>query len=130
MEIKMKSDLQKLCEDKKISIRCEYGMAPLNENFPDSHGYKVVLRYQGRQLTTNFYMGSAHTKEPTAADVLYCLCSDAMSGRDSFEDFCSNLGCNDDSIKALNTWKQCQKMAAKLPRFLGEEYNTFVQAEH
>ena len=63
--------------------------------FPDgpsraqANGWKVTLRYQGRCLTVPFWTGVA-LSEPTAADVLECLASDATSADESFDNLCAD----------------------------------------
>ena len=39
---------------------------------------------------------------------------DAAVADETFSDWCSNYGYSDDSIKALNTYKQCTEIAAAL----------------
>lgn len=58
---------------------------------------------------------------PTQASVLYCLLSDANCGDDTFDDFCSNLGYDTDSRKALETYLVCQETNAKLNKFFSRE---------
>ena len=72
-------------------------------------------------MTVYFTMGSAHTAEPTAAEVLDCLASDAASvvnARD-FTDWASDLGYDTDSRKAEQTYQACVKSTADLRRLLG-----------
>ena len=99
-------------------------MADENPNGPDwtdATHYKVVLRCEGRQLTTYFSMGYAHTNEPSAADVLDCLASDSSAMGESFEDWCRDLGESPDSRKAERTYNICRKQAEGLKRLLGKE---------
>lgn len=44
---------------------------------------------------------------PTSASVLYSLLSDSQACDMSFNDWCSDFGCNADSIKALSTYQAC-----------------------
>jgi len=90
----------------------------------------VRLRFQGRSITTPFFMGSAHCSEPTAADVLSSLVLDTQCGEESFEDFCADLGYDPDSRKAERIWAQCHKIAPKVRRFLGDSFDAIAQAEH
>src|ERR1051325_8456409 len=61
--------------------------------------YKVTFRRGRRQFTTYFSMGAAHTKEPTAAEVLDCLASDVSGFQNagSFESWCDEYGYDHDS---------------------------------
>lgn len=76
---------------------------------------------------TDYYTGlglrSKHAKfidakpqAPRAADVLYSLLSDATAEQQSFSDWCSDLGKDTDSIKALNTYSQCCEASKNLYR--------------
>lgn len=129
----MTSELQRLCDRKGVRIASQYGGVEIPEDHPsDMHPYKVTLRYQGRRLTVPFFMGSAHTSEPTAADVLSCLCSDAagIENAASFDDWCAEYGYDTDSRKAERTYKACEAIATKVRRLLGEDFDTFARAEH
>ena len=49
--------------------------------------WKCVFRHAGKQWTVRFHMGSAHTKPPTAYDVLYCVvCDWSIDQNDDYED--------------------------------------------
>ena len=56
--------------------------------------------------------GWAHP--PSKEEVLECLYSDADCGNDTFSDFCSNLGYDKDSRKALEIYLACQETALKI----------------
>jgi hypothetical protein len=51
---------------------------------------------------------------PHVTDVLYSLVSDAQAEHMSFSDWCSDFGYDDDSIKALNIYRECGESAKKL----------------
>lgn len=91
--------------------------------------YKCTLRVGRKQMTTYFSQGCAHTSEPTVADVLNCLASDAscvscVRGGQlqtvDFEDFARDLGYDEDSRKAERTYRQTIKQTEKLISLLGE----------
>ena len=44
---------------------------------------------------------------PSLLEVCYSLAMDAQAGRESFEDFCSSFGYDEDSRKAEMTWRAC-----------------------
>lgn len=52
--------------------------------------------------------------KPTNADILHSLTMDASAADENFSDWCANYGYSDNSIKALNTYKQCLEIAAAL----------------
>ena len=58
--------------------------------------------------------GTEYAVMPSAASVLYCLMSDANLATDTFEDFCSDLGYDTDSRKALDCYLKCQENGTKL----------------
>ena len=92
----------------------------------DAHPYTVTLRYKGRRMTVNFWCGSGWTREPNAADVLECVISDSVSfsddGGGSFEEWCSDLGMDTGSRKAERTYRQCERQAEALKRFLLDDF--------
>ena len=52
--------------------------------------------------------------KPTKTDILHSLIMDAAAADENFSDWCANYGYSDDSLKALNTFKQCQEIATAL----------------
>jgi hypothetical protein len=129
----MTSELEKLCEKRRVKISSKYGGAKVPEGWtPGTHPWLVTLRYRGRSLTTPFFQGPAIEHEPTPADVLYCLLADVSGFENarSFEDWCGDYGYDTDSRKAEKTWKAIEKQVPKLRRLLGDDFDAFVGAEH
>jgi hypothetical protein len=129
------SALERLCKELKIECEARYGEVEVSDGWSaGTHPYKVTLRMRDRdgrrRLTVPFFMGSANTREPTAADVLNCLVSDARAGEMTFEEFCSDFGYDVDSRKAEKTWKACSANAPRVRRFLGEHFEAVEGAEH
>ena len=52
--------------------------------------------------------------KPSNADILHSLTMDAGAADENFSDWCANFGYSDDSLKALNTYKQCLEIATAL----------------
>ena len=128
----MTSQLERLCDKLGVTVETLDCIA-VPDHWPQgTWGINVRLRYKRRQLTTPFYLGPAHTSEPSAGDVLSCLISDANTAEcsDTFEGFCDDFGLDHDSRKAEHTWKLVQRLAPKVRRFLGDDWDTFVDAEH
>lgn len=69
-----------------------------------------------------FSQGSAHTEDPTLADVLDCLASDA-SGYDgqTFENWASDYGYDTDSRKAEKTFRAIKRQSEQLRRTIGQD---------
>lgn len=131
-----RSELDRLCSSLGVRAETTYGNDELDasDGYDDwrrtAHPWTVTLRYGRRRLTVPFWTGSAHTEDPTAADVLACLVSDARAGEQSFEEFCADFGYDSDSRQAHNTWKACSKLAPRVRRLLGDDFERFARAEH
>lgn len=76
--------------------------------------WQVKLVYFGKEFVTDFYMGSGlvdemgRPKKPTKEDILFAMIMDDVSDLD-FNNFCSELGYNNDSIKALKVYEACKR---------------------
>jgi hypothetical protein len=116
----------------KIKATCKYGVKaspPPFMNTDNMDPWTVTLLSWRRRLTVPFYMGMGHNgKEPTAADVMHYLCSDAagFDNASGFEDWCSEYGYETDSRKAEATYRQIERQAKRLRQFLGDEYEALV----
>jgi hypothetical protein len=84
--------------------------------------WRVVLRKDGRQLTIPFSQGSAHTKPPTAADVLDAIASDIAGVRNAQDlaDYMAEYGM-DDHNEARRMWQIVERQDEKLQRFLADD---------
>jgi len=61
---------------------------------------------------------------PEIDQVLECLFSDSQAGSESFNDFCDNFGYSNDSLKALDTYRECMDINKKLRLALGNDFNS------
>ena len=110
---------------RKHNIRIECEWADRNPNMDDdkwqAYHYKVTMKIDRRQMTTYYSMGIAHTKEPTAEDVLDCLASDVAGwiNSRSFDDWCGEYGYDTDSRKAYRIYEIVGKQKDQLQKFLG-----------
>lgn len=71
-------------------------------------------------------------KWPEEKLLLYSVVNDATYAynNDTFEDFCSNYGYSDDSIKALKLYESCKDMKEKLLYVFGEKlFTRFIECE-
>jgi hypothetical protein len=119
--------MQNICS--KVKIEFSINNNPTNEWFKDSTAWNVTLFYKNRKLTTPFYTG-ASIKEPTAADVLHCLISDAQSVgfSNGFEDWATSLGYDPDSRKAEKIYNDCVASSTKVRKLLGKDFDAFAKA--
>lgn len=85
------------------------------EDTEERNIYKFTFRRYGKEKVDVLFGDSINNtyenKEPSLYDILTCVGSDLslyMNSR-NFEDFCSELGYDSDSIKALKTYNQLKK---------------------
>lgn len=92
--------------------------------------YKITLRNKQGSYTFKFgqsIKGSELNEVPTAYDVLACLTKYDVG---TFEDFCSNYGCDTDSIKAERTYKAvCREYKAVCRLFTTEQIEMLQEIE-
>lgn len=144
--------LDALCRDLKLT--CSAALlgyepdtsTPKDKRWPHFE-WRVKLAIGDRWHLTEYKTGTGHINKrpphysesewladrraptvPTAAAVLASLLSDAQCAADTFEDFCSNLGYDTDSRKALETYLACQATGTAMRRFLGEHYQAVCDA--
>lgn len=58
-------------------------------------------------------------KEYDVLNAFYCFVSDALSGLESFDNFCGEFGYDTDSRKAEKIYKACKRAYAKFERVSG-----------
>ena len=59
---------------------------------------------------------------PQKDHVMHTLFSDSRAADQSFDDFCSDYGYSNDSLKALDIYRACAEIRQKLRRALDKEY--------
>lgn len=80
--------------------------------------FNCTIKRNGKQYNFNFGQSIQQgDNEPTMYDILTCL--EKYESRD-FEDFCSNYGYDNDSIKALNTYKAVCREFKAVNRLFGD----------
>jgi hypothetical protein len=102
----------------------------------EEHGnqYKITLSGEGRNPVTFDFWGSINDRkkgeDPTEYDILACVSGD-INCPDTFEDFCSEYGYDEDSRKAYATWDRCRNFAEKLQGFFceGEERDSLAEIQ-
>jgi hypothetical protein len=80
------------------------------------------------EAQAEWYNSPRNWNVPTSADIAYSLMSDAQSGSDTFEDFCSNLGYDTDSRKAFDTYLACQGALNGMRRLFREHFDAVLEA--
>lgn len=111
----------------EMEVTTDYGY--FGDDWPrGSHHYRVRFTRDGKGVfTTEFHQGSAHTKEPTAADVLSCLFGDAQSVLDfDFEEWIEEFGYADEPLRDLAKYRKmydaCEQTWRDLLRLSGYDY--------
>jgi hypothetical protein len=64
---------------------------------------------------------------PDLAGVIYSLIMDSQAAQESFSDFCDNYGYSNDSISALHTYQECDKIKNKLVKVFTREQVSYLQ---
>lgn len=107
---------------KNFKIKAEFRgdmVAPWNGNNYNYHKVIVKNAETGATTSFDFWASIARPELNRERDVLnafYCFVSDAVAGAGSFDDFCDEFGYNSDSIKALKTFRACEKSYNKFSR--------------
>jgi hypothetical protein len=95
---------------------------PNNPDWRDADHWKVVFACGRRRMTTYFSMGryGHNGAEPQASSVLSCLADDAASVQQSeFEEWAGDMGYEQDSRKAEEIYRACERCGVRLKKFLG-----------
>ena len=116
----------------RFGIRLRVGeasdKAPPWADGPHGYCHRITLSRDGRRLSFYFW-GSINDanlgKRPTAYDVLACIGSDLRT----FEEFCGEYGYDEDSRKALDTFKRVRKFADRLAAFFATDKEREALAE-
>ena len=85
-------------------------------------------------IVFTYHTGLGHRKNgkvqrPKLESVLECLLADAGYANELFKDFCSDLGYDPDSRKALKTYLACQETEIKLRSLFGYGYQDQLREE-
>lgn len=72
--------------------------------------------------------GQRKPKKPSVADVLYALFMDASASDYNFSDWCDEYGYSDDSIKALNVYKDCLDTATALRKYFSPDQRLAIHS--
>ena len=117
----------------RFPVKMDTTLVDSNPNMTDmpsgSTHWRCVLRLQAKRMTVYYSMGPAHCGEPTLANVLGALASDAISWENapSFEEWASEFGYDTDSRKAERTYKAVEKQTEALARLLPPDaYNQLL----
>jgi hypothetical protein len=83
------------------------------------NNHKVTIKHNGKRLSFDFWgsiMNPEIANDQENVFALYCFLSDAVSGKQSFEDFCSEFGYDEDSRSVERIRKECEKSLKKFEK--------------
>ncbi len=84
---------------------------------PEDDGFTARTSFKFYQSIANSHWnGFNDIKEPTAYEVLACICKDDPG---TFENFCDEYGYDNDSIKDRKVWRACVNEWKKVELFFG-----------
>ena len=134
--------IKQFIKENNLTMKSEY--ADSNPNMKDSNnmnhskvtikrkfklnGNHLDTRYGFKQMTLYYSQGYGIQGEPTLESVLNCLISDSTCG-ETFQEFCDNLGYDNDSRKAEKTFNTILKQTSKLKKLLDNNFNDFASCE-
>ena len=92
-----------------------------NAKFPRS-GFTLRISSPDGEMETEFTCGDQSLVDgnPDPLTVLQCMVLDTDCGNMPFEEFCSDLGYDSDSRKALALWDQCHEQGEKFRCVAGD----------
>ena len=93
--------------------------------------FRCFIKRKGCRVGCTYSMGSALENDPKLEEFMHSVTLDARCVEGlSFQDYCNEMGENNDSIKAYRVYLACKKMAEKLRVLLGQTaYNELLQIE-
>ena len=106
----------------KNGIKLKINSSKYGKHFPEDkesrYIFNCTLIRNRKKYTFNFGQSiAARNETPTMYDILTCL---EKYENANFEDFCDNYGYNNDSIKALKTYKAVSKEYKNVFRLFGD----------
>lgn len=114
-------NIQEFVEQHNIKMDVTY-LSERTDGFmwDNANHYTCVF---SNELIVQYSMGYGITGPPTAAVVLDSLAANAvlLENEGTFEDWCTALGLNDDSIKEKRSYDLAVTQSSELVNYLGQE---------
>ncbi len=119
--------IQEFIISNNMKMTYEYADSnPSMKDWSNADHYKIVLRFQRKRLTLYYSQGYGIGHDPRVEDVLECLHSDYSYRETSFEEYCSELGENPNSIGALKRFKAVQRQTIAFSRLMGDKMESLA----
>ena len=77
---------------------------------------RIPCIYGRPDYDTRKHLAATDPEPPYLTKVMHCLVSDANCAYGDFEEFCSDLDCDSDSIKTLEMYNACRKTRRELQK--------------
>ena len=107
----------------KISAEFDGLKVAIWDEYNDRHSKVTIKNLEnGKRTSFDFWGSIKNPRLESDYDLLnafYCFVSDAISGLESFENFCGEFGYDTDSRKAEKTYKLCKRAYVKFNRVSG-----------
>lgn len=122
------SPMERFIEENRLTMTWKAVDSNPSMTDREMNHYKVKISGAGAPFPLHYSKGLGHVKNgrpipPTLEEVLDCLASDAATVENTgvFEDWCAELGYDQDSRKAEKSFRESQDQAARLKKLLGED---------
>lgn len=104
---------------------------PNMDGSADMDHWRVTLRHGSRRYTLTFSKGRGHNgAPPSVSEVLECVQSDATYPDMSFEEWCRELGYDEDSRRAERTYNAVVKQTERARALIGDDlWTDFLDAQ-
>ena len=112
---------------KEFEIKATYKgdkKATWSDNNFNNHMVKITNTDTKMSTSFEFWasiMNPEIIKESEVLEAFSCFISDAMSGENDYNEFCSEFGYEEDSRQARSTWRACQRANNKLKRIYDKD---------
>jgi hypothetical protein len=123
-------DARQYCTDNRVVLTIVEDYGIVEDNGWEHHEYEVNLKnpVTGVTITSPWGHGLAISNFE-AEDVLDAAMRDADVAGGTFDEFCDNLGYDNDSIRALRIFERCQEIRSDVIKLVGGQsaYDTLTQ---
>lgn len=123
-----------------LPVKITYVGEAVRENNWQCDQWRITFENKLGAWNTDYFTGlglrhkpkqawaSSTPKKPKIADVMYSLFNDASAADYNFSDWCCEYGYSDDSIHALNLYRQCLDTATRLRKYLSPDERKQIEA--
>jgi hypothetical protein len=83
--------------------------------------YLVVLMYDGKAMPIHYTLGASFNRTPEKIEVISSLLTESVLQGCPFEEWCSEMGMDKDSIRAKGIYDLCVRQGEELEWLLGSD---------